>query len=126
MQLIFRRFLIVVFGLGFIALYGQKISPSSEIDSLLPASIYQSSFLKEYGPSAYSIKNEFLKTRLNFRYLNMLDIVEENYRIPLSFGGGPPTKFIYETYKDIYHRKDLQRSFFKLSSLYDLPKPRKQ
>ena len=125
MRRIILGLLIVAVSMVCSSAHGQEKPFSFQKDSIMPLSVYQTSFLKSSTFSPFSLKNQFSKTRLEFTFLNALDIVEENYQIPLSIKGGPPTKFIYDTYKDIYHRMDLQKSFFKVSELYDLPRPKK-
>lgn len=89
---------------------------------VVPISIYQSNFVNKTPFSTFSLNNELLRTKMNFSYLYKYRMIDENYQVPLTFGKGSPTKYIYESYNDLYHRKDLQKSFFKLSSLYDLPR----
>jgi hypothetical protein len=84
---------------------------------LLPKSIYSINSHNKINHS-FSINNQLNLKSFKFITLDVEDIEDGYFSISFQNLNKKPTKFIYESYMDIYNDLNLKKSFFKLSNLY--------
>jgi hypothetical protein len=93
--------------------------------TFLPESIYSSSLNQNSDlNSFYNINKKLNLKSYKFAIINPISIEEGYFTIPFQNFDKVPTSYIFETYQDLYHNQDLKKSFFKLSSLYNVRYPK--
>ncbi len=105
----------------FILLLTSFIGFSQEKNSinLLPLSIYTTSFKKTTNlNSKFNLNKRLRLTSYQFMLLNIRNIEEGYFNIPMYTEYNPPTEFIYDSYNKLYSNLQLQKSFFKIADLY--------
>lgn len=84
--------------------------------TVLPKSIYSKNILTEKN-STFLTNNKLNLKQYNFVFLDVKKIEDGYFTIPLK-NIAKPSDFIFETYKDIYNKRNLEKSFFDISKLY--------
>jgi len=101
---------------SFFAFSQEQLSDS--INSKIPVSIYSSITFSTDLNSRLNISNRLNLTSYKFLFLDKKNIEEGYFTIPMYNIGLSPTEYIYDSYNEIYHNLQLQKSFFKVSDLY--------
>jgi len=110
-----KIYVIIVFFISFNYVFSQEINV--ELDNLvLPKSIYSKNILTEIN-STFLINNKLKLKQYKFVFLDVQKIEDGYFTIPLK-NITKPSDFIFETYKDIYNKRALEKSFFDISKLY--------
>lgn len=90
---------------------------------MLPNSIYSENILSDKN-STFLIHNKLKLKNYKFVFLDV-DIINDGYfTIPLK-NIAKPSSFVFETFKDIQNKRNLELSFFDVSKLYLPYYPRK-
>tara|TARA_R110001583_G_scaffold49099_2_gene153788 strand:+ start:8181 stop:8552 length:372 start_codon:yes stop_codon:yes gene_type:complete len=98
----------------------ENVNPTNK--TYLPESIYSSSLYQNSDlNSFYSINKKLDLKGYKFAIINPVSIEEGYFTIPFQKFDKVLTSYIFETYQDLYHNQDLKKSFFKVSSLYNVP-----
>jgi len=84
--------------------------------TVLPKSIYSKNILTEKN-STFLTNNKLNLKQYKFVFLDVKKIKDGYFTIPLK-DIAKPSDFIFETYKDIYNKRALEKSFFDISKLY--------
>jgi len=84
--------------------------------TVLPKSIYSKNILTEKN-STFLTNNKLNLKQYKFVFLDVKKIEDGYFTIPLK-NIAKPSDFIFETYKDIYNKRNLEKSFFDISKLY--------
>jgi hypothetical protein len=115
----FNKIYIILFSLFLTTfnVFSQENIKKSE-NPVLPISIYTVIDTTTNFNSLFSINN-----RLNFKdyafvYLDEKKLRDGYFTIPIENITKTPSMFIYETYMDTYHKRNLEKAFFKVSDLY--------
>ncbi|NLP57436.1 hypothetical protein [Lutibacter sp. B1] len=103
--------LILCFNIGF----------SQEKNDSLPYSIYTSSNLSS-NFNKYNLNKTLNLTSFKFVSLDVSNIEDGLFTISYNNLNKTPSKYIYDTYMDIYQNLNLKKSFFKVSDLYIVPR----
>lgn len=85
---------------------------------ILPESLYTSFYKITEINSPFSLNNRLNFKSYEFVFLDEKKIKEGYFTIPIERMDLTPSNLVYETYADIYHQLNLEKSFFKLSNLY--------
>ena len=104
---------------AFFIAYNTCVSQEVKLDSLsalLPKSIYTKNIATEIN-SSFQIQNKLNLTNFNFFYLDVQKIDDGYFTIPLK-DIGKQSDFVFETYKDIQNKRNLEQSFFDINKLY--------
>lgn len=110
-----KFYFILIFFIGFNCVFSQEIN--IELDNTeLPKSIYSKSILIEKN-SNFLTNNKLNLKQYKFVFLDVQKIEDGYFTIPLK-NIAKPSDFIFETYKDIYNKRALEKSFFDISKLY--------
>lgn len=92
---------------------------------LVPISIFTLINKSTEINSTFSINNKLNLNSYRFVFLDEKKIKEGYFTIPIERMDRTPSKFIYETYANVYHQLNMEKSFFKVSDLYRLYIPHK-
>ncbi len=87
-------------------------------ETLLPQSIYLTTFETPSFNSKYTINKKLNLNSFKFLILDLKTIEEGYFTIPFYSINNTPTKYIYDSYNKIFDNLQLQKSFFKVSDLY--------
>jgi len=98
-----------------VASFSQQINNESE-NLFLPKSIYSLN-ISTKDVSAFNIQNKLNIKQYKFIPLNVYNIEDGYFSIPLK-NIKKPSDFIFETYKDKYAKRNLEKSFFDINKLY--------
>lgn len=96
-------------------------SQGKKKSKFLPLSIYSTTETINLN-SNYSINKKLNLKSFKFVTLDIQDIEDGYFSIWFQNIDRTPSKFIYESYVDIYNDLNLKKSFFKISDLYRLHK----
>ncbi len=113
----------------FILLLTSLIGFSQEKNNtnLLPLSVYTTSFKKTINLNSKSNLNKKLRlTSYQFMLLDLRNMEEGFFNIPMYAEYNPPTEFIYDSYNKLYSNLQLQKSFFKIADLYKVHEKNKK
>lgn len=110
-----RIFLLLTFLITYTTCFAQEKSLYTN-NNFLPKSIYTKNILNNYN-STFLTNNRLNLKQYKFAYLDVRKLSENNFIIPLS-NINKPSNFIFDTYKDIYNKRNLEKSFFDVSKLY--------
>jgi len=110
-----KLFFLFVWFISYNTCFSQEKSIGKE-NQLLPTSIYSKNILSEKN-STFLINNKLKLKDYKFVFLDVKKIKEGYFTIPLK-NISKPSDFIFETYKDIYIKRALEKSFFDISKLY--------
>ena len=117
-----KYFYLMVFFISWNICFSQEIK--IELDNTeLPKSIYVKNILLEKN-STFLTNNRLNLKQYKFVFLDVQKIEDGYFTIPLK-NIAKPSDFIFETYKDIYNKRALEKSFFDISKLYYPHMPKK-
>lgn len=117
-----KFYFIILFFISFNTCFSQEINV--ELDTtILPKSIYSKNVLLENN-STFLTNNRLNLKEYKFVFLDVEKIEDGYFSIPLK-NISKPSYFVFETYKDIYNKRALEKSFFDISKLYFPYIPRK-
>ncbi|MBI9040161.1 hypothetical protein [Lutibacter sp.] len=92
---------------------------SQEIKKTIPVSIYTNNAEFTDLISTFNIHKKLNLTSYKFMFLAVKNLEEGNFNISF-YNINSPSMYIYETYTKVYQTAQLQRSFFKVSDLYNI------
>jgi len=92
-------------------------SQNKKKSKFLPLSIYSVVETVNLNNN-YNINKKLNLKSFSFVMINSNDIEDGYFTIPFSDLKNKPSKYIYETYSEIYDNLNLKKSFFKLADLY--------
>jgi hypothetical protein len=118
MKLSFLNIAFLIALLNITILFSQEKVDSKLSDTIIPHSIYSIKSTTPSFISKYSLNNRLNFEQYQFLFLDKKSIENGYYAFPITHLGRKPSMFIYETYKDIYDKRNLEISFFDLSKLY--------
>ena len=110
-----KFYLIVAFFIAYNTCFSQEIKVAKE-NTLLPKSIYSKNFLTKKN-STFLTNNKLNLKQYKFVYLDVKSIEDGYFTIPLK-NISKPSDFVFETFKDLQNKRNLEQSFFDISKLY--------
>jgi len=113
----------------FILLFTSFVGFSQEKNNtnLLPLSVYTISFKKTINlNSKFNLNKRLRLTSYQFMLLDIRNIEEGYFNIPMYTQYNPPTQYIYDSYNKLYSNLQLQKSFFKIADLYKVREKNKK
>ncbi len=113
----------------FILLFTSFIGFSQEKNNtnLLPLSVYTTSFKKTINlNSKFNLNKRLRLTSYQFMLLDLRNMEEGYFNIPMYTQYNPPTQYIYDSYNKLYSNLQLQKSFFKIADLYKVHEKNKK
>ncbi len=120
MKITFLNIVLIITLLTSSILFSQENCNDNKNDTFIPQSIYSFQSTIVNINSKFSINQRLNFENYHFRYVNRKSIEYGYFTIPFSTSGKKPSNLIFDTYNDIYHTKNLQSSFFKISTLYNV------
>ncbi|VAW20114.1 hypothetical protein MNBD_BACTEROID04-919 [hydrothermal vent metagenome] len=95
--------------------------------NLLPLSVYTTPFKKTINlNSKFNLNKKLRLTSYQFMLLDLRNMEEGFFNIPMYAEYNPPTEFIYDSYNKLYSNLQLQKSFFKIADLYKVHEKNKK
>jgi len=95
--------------------------------NLLPLSVYTTPFEKTINlNSKFNLNKKLRLTSYQFMLLDLRNMEEGFFNIPMYAEYNPPTEFIYDSYNKLYSNLQLQKSFFKIADLYKVHEKNKK
>lgn len=88
------------------------------LNTKIPISIYTASQISTNFNSLYYINNRLNLKSYQFLILDEKSIEMGNFTVPLYNISLAPSSYINDSYNKIYHKKNLESAFFKVSDLY--------
>lgn len=110
-----KIFLIITFLIACNTSFSQELSVDLET-TLLPKSIYSKNILTDIN-STFITNNKLNLKQYKFVFLDVQKIDEGYFTIPLK-NISKPSEFVFETFKDIQNKRNLEESFFDINKLY--------
>ncbi|SNR71684.1 hypothetical protein SAMN04488111_2672 [Lutibacter flavus] len=120
----FHKIYCIFFILASFGMFSQETIEENE-KQLVPISIFTLINKSTEINSTFSINNKLNLNSYRFVFLDEKKIKEGYFTIPIERMDRTPSKFIYETYANVYHQLNMEKSFFKVSDLYRLYIPHK-
>ncbi len=95
--------------------------------NLLPLSVYTISLKKTINlNSKFNLNKKLRLTSYQFMLLDLRNMEEGFFNIPMYTEYNPPSEFIYDSYNKLYSNLQLQKSFFKIADLYKVHEKNKK
>lgn len=121
--MIMKSFLTLIIFCSIYLISNNGFSQSSKTEEQIPNSIY-------FSNSDYQFSTFNLNSKLNLNTYNFLQIENEYFRngqinIYAEAFYIKPSQLVFDSYKKLKEKEYLEKSFFKVSSLYDLPRKNK-
>jgi len=110
-----KFYLLVVFFITYNTCFAQEVKVSSE-KTTLPKSIYSKDILNNQH-STFITNNKLNLKQYKFVFVDVNNVEDGYFSIPLK-NINKASNFVFETYKDIQNKRDLEQSFFDVSKLY--------
>jgi hypothetical protein len=95
-----------------------QITTSTKKPTTIPTSIYVSLPTSTSLNSSINLNERIKLDSYKFVYLNTNSIEEGYFTIPIQNNNTKISSYVFDTYQEIYNKLNLEKSFFKISKLY--------
>ncbi|UMB60072.1 hypothetical protein MHL31_13425 [Lutibacter sp. A80] len=117
-----KYYLLIVFFITYATCFSQEVKVTSE-NTLLPKSIYSKNIITNLN-STFLTNNKLNLKQYKFAFIDINQIDNGYFLIPLK-NISKLSNFVFESYKELQNKRDLEQSFFDVSKLY-LPRTPKK